>query len=133
MPRRPGRVPAKETIVPDTHCRSGSWIAAVIATIVSIIFLGCSVQRKGSVERDAQLSDVAPSPAVEGESQTADAAEGMDYDPWERFNEKTFWLNFDVLDRYALKPVATVWAKIPQPARRVWQMHLITSRCRSGS
>jgi phospholipid-binding lipoprotein MlaA len=85
---------------------------------MSITFLGCSVQRKGSVERDAQLSDVAPSPAVEEESQTADAAEGMDYDPWEHFNEKTFWFNFDVLDRYALKPVATVWAKIPQPARQ---------------
>jgi phospholipid-binding lipoprotein MlaA len=42
----------------------------------------------------------------------------MDYDPWERFNEKTFWFNHDVLDRYALKPVATVWAKIPDPARQ---------------
>jgi phospholipid-binding lipoprotein MlaA len=42
----------------------------------------------------------------------------MDYDPWERFNEKTFWFNFDVLDRYALKPVAIVWAKIPEPARQ---------------
>jgi phospholipid-binding lipoprotein MlaA len=104
--------------VSDTHCRSGSWIAAGIAMIVSITFLSCSVQRKGSVERDALLSDVAPSPAVDGESQTADAAEGMDYDPWERFNEKTFWFNFDVLDRYALKPAATVWAKIPQPARQ---------------
>ncbi len=93
--------------MPDTHCRPGSWIAIVIAAIVSITFLGCSVQRKGSFERDAQLSDVPPFPAVEEESQTADAAEGMDYDPWERFNEKTFWLNFDVLDRYALKPVAT--------------------------
>jgi phospholipid-binding lipoprotein MlaA len=109
-------VPAKETIVPDTNCRS--WIAVVIAAIVSISFLGCGVQRKGSVEGDAQLSDVAPSPVVEGESQTADAAEGMDYDPWERFNERTFWFNFDVMDRYALKPAATVWAKIPQPARQ---------------
>src|SRR5260370_38819042 len=107
MPRRPGRVPAKETIVPDTHCRSGSWIAAVIATIVSITFLGCSVQRKGSVERDPQLSDVAPSPAVEGESQPAASAEGMDYDPWERLNEKTFWLHSDRLDRCARNPVAT--------------------------
>ena len=102
----------------DTHCRFDSCIVVVIVTIVSITLLGCSVQRKGSDERAAQLSDVASPPAVEGESQTADAAEGMDYDPWERFNEKTFWLNFDVLDRYALKPVATVWAKIPQPARQ---------------
>ena len=117
MPRRSGRDPAKETIVADTHCRFDSCIAVVIATIVSIALLGCSVQRKGSDERAAQLSDVAPSPAVEGEFQSADA-EGMDYDPWERVNEKTFWFNFDVLDHYALKPAATAWAKIPQPARQ---------------
>jgi phospholipid-binding lipoprotein MlaA len=42
----------------------------------------------------------------------------MDYDPWERFNEKTFWFNYEVLDRYALKPAATVWQKIPDPARQ---------------
>jgi phospholipid-binding lipoprotein MlaA len=42
----------------------------------------------------------------------------MDYDPWECFNEKTFWFNHDVIDRYALKPVATVWAKIPDPVRQ---------------
>jgi phospholipid-binding lipoprotein MlaA len=43
----------------------------------------------------------------------------MDYDPWERFNEKTFWFNFDVLDRYALKPAATVWQKtLPHPVRQ---------------
>jgi phospholipid-binding lipoprotein MlaA len=43
----------------------------------------------------------------------------MDYDPWERFNEKTFWFNHDVLDRYALKPAATVWQKtLPDPMRQ---------------
>ena len=102
----------------DTHCRFDSYIAVVIVTIVSITFLGCSVQRKGSDERTAQLSDVAPSPAVEAESPTAEEAEGMDYDPWERFNEKTFSFNFEVLDHYALKPAATAWAKIPHPARQ---------------
>jgi phospholipid-binding lipoprotein MlaA len=97
--------------VSDTRCRSASWVAVVILTVASITFLGCSVKREGDGERDRQLSDVALSPA-------ADAAEGMDYDPWERFNEKTFWFNFDVLDHYALKPAATVWAKIPAPARQ---------------
>ena len=105
----------------DTHCRSDSWaavVAVVIVTVVSLTFLGCSVQREGPAARDHQLSDVAPSPGAEANFRTADMAEGIDYDPWERFNEKTFWFNFEVLDRYALKPVATVWAKIPQPARQ---------------
>jgi phospholipid-binding lipoprotein MlaA len=90
----------------------------VIVTVVSLTFLGCSGQREGSAARDHQLSDVAPSPAAEENFRTPDTAEGIDYDPWERFNEKTFWFNFEVLDRYALKPAATVWAKIPQPARQ---------------
>jgi phospholipid-binding lipoprotein MlaA len=104
--------------VSHTHCSSGWWVAVVVVTVASITLLGCSVRREGSGERASQLSDVAPSTAPEAESRTADATDGMDYDPWERFNEKTFWFNHDVLDRYALKPVATVWAKIPDPMRQ---------------
>ena len=89
------------------RCRSDLCVAVVLVTLASVTFLGCSVRREGPGEPDRQLSKVAPT----------DATDGMDYDPWERFNEKTFWFNHDVLDRYALKPVATVWAKIPDPVR----------------
>ncbi len=42
-----------------------------------------------------------------------------DYDPWEPFNERMFWVNHDVLDRFVLKPVATVWDKVlPELIRR---------------
>jgi phospholipid-binding lipoprotein MlaA len=34
------------------------------------------------------------------------------------FQRKDVQFNHDVLDRYALKPVATVWAKIPDPMRQ---------------
>lgn len=41
-----------------------------------------------------------------------------EYDPWEAFNEKTFWFNRQV-DRFFLKPVATVWnAVLPNAAQR---------------
>ena len=36
----------------------------------------------------------------------------IDYDPWEPFNERTFSFNFEVLDRYALKPAAEVWSRV---------------------
>lgn len=38
-------------------------------------------------------------------------APGDDFesDPWESFNEKMFWFNREVLDRYILKPAATAW------------------------
>ncbi len=37
------------------------------------------------------------------------AGEDFDEDPWEPFNEKMFWFNKEVVDRFVLKPVATAW------------------------
>lgn len=49
----------------------------------------------------------------------AAAGEDFDEDPWEGFNEKMFWFNREVLDRYVLKPVATAWDFIlPDPVQR---------------
>ncbi len=49
----------------------------------------------------------------------APAGDDFDNDPWEGFNEKMFWFNREVLDRYLLKPVATGWNFIlPDQAQR---------------
>lgn len=49
----------------------------------------------------------------------AAAGEDFDEDPWEGFNEKMFWFNREILDRYVLKPVATAWDFIlPDPVQR---------------
>ncbi len=45
------------------------------------------------------------------ESFQSDPMEGRDYDPWEPVNEKVFSFNYDLVDHYGLKPVATVWAR----------------------
>src|SRR5207245_9126949 len=44
----------------------------------------------------------------------ADAEQDVsdDYDTLQRFNEKMFFFNHDILDRYVLKPVATGWGKV---------------------
>lgn len=49
------------------------------------------------------------------------AAPGEDFDddPWEGFNEKMFWFNREVVDRFVLKPLATGWDFIfPNPVQR---------------
>jgi phospholipid-binding lipoprotein MlaA len=47
------------------------------------------------------------------------AAEEFDEDPLEPFNEKMFWFNREVLDRYILKPAATAWDFIfPDPVQK---------------
>ena len=47
------------------------------------------------------------------------AGEDFESDPWEGFNEKMFWFNREVLDRYLLKPIATGWNFIlPDQAQR---------------
>ena len=51
----------------------------------------------------------------------AESAAGEDFeqDPFEGFNEKMFWFNREVLDRFLLKPIATAWDFIiPDPVQR---------------
>ena len=52
-------------------------------------------------------------------SETEAAGEDFESDPLEAFNEKMFWFNREVLDRFLLKPVATAWDfVIPDPVQR---------------
>ncbi len=47
------------------------------------------------------------------------AIEERQVDPWEPFNDKMFWFNRNVLDRFVVKPVATAWnAVLPNPVQR---------------
>ena len=57
--------------------------------------------------------------ATTGASAAAAPGEDFDEDPWEGFNEKMFWFNREVLDRFILKPAATGWDFIfPDPVQR---------------
>ena len=52
-------------------------------------------------------------------AETAEAGDDFDSDPLEAFNEKMFWFNREVLDRFLLKPAATAWDfVIPDPVQR---------------
>lgn len=62
---------------------------------------------------DIQLA-LAAAPA-----ETALAGEDFDSDPFESFNERMFWFNREVLDRFLLKPAATAWDFVmPDPVQR---------------
>lgn len=66
----------------------------------------------GSQPVDLAAMDAAPMAA-------AAPGEDFDEDPWEGFNEKMFWFNREVLDRFVLKPIATGWDFIfPDPVQR---------------
>jgi phospholipid-binding lipoprotein MlaA len=87
-------------------------LAAAFVLLVTLGLFGCSAQGDSSraTYDQAIIASDSPSPA---------RSEETDYDPWESFNDKTFDFNFNVLDRYALKPAATVWSKVlPQPVRQ---------------
>jgi len=74
-------------------------IAIVLLLLASLGLTGCSTHRSARDE-EAMASD---SPS---------ASEQMDYDPWESFNDKTFYFNFNLADHYAIKPAAKVWADV---------------------
>jgi phospholipid-binding lipoprotein MlaA len=97
--------------------RNGSLLslAAGLVLVVNIGLAGCSAhvdpwRTSSAGDEQAIFASDSPSPG---------ASEGMDYDPWESFNDEAFDFNFNVLDRYALKPAAKVWAKVlPVQARQ---------------
>jgi phospholipid-binding lipoprotein MlaA len=93
-------------------------LAVAIVLLIGIGLSGCSMQNERARNRPAPdtqaLASDLPSPLG-----PADSSEGMDYDPWESFNEKTFSFNFDDLDHYAIKPAAKVWSQaLPEPLRQ---------------
>jgi phospholipid-binding lipoprotein MlaA len=52
-------------------------------------------------------------------AETTAAGEDFEDDPFEGFNEKMFWFNREVLDRFLLKPAATAWDfMFPDPVQR---------------
>ena len=93
------------------HWRLVRMMGLAILSIVCFILIGCSGQRDATQmgneqEREALASDL-PSPS-----------DGMDYDPWESINDKTFYFNFNLADHYAIKPAAKVWSHLPEPFRQ---------------
>src|SRR5262245_15534027 len=77
--------------------------------------------------KDAGPGTVLVQAPVDKQPAKADAAIGegsaagsdFEYDPWETFNEKMFWFNREVLDRFVLKPVATAWDFVlPTPVQK---------------
>jgi phospholipid-binding lipoprotein MlaA len=83
--------------------------------LVSIGLFGCAARgdpwrTSSTSDQEAILATDMPLPGPNEE---------MDYDPGESFNDETFYFNFNVLDRYALKPAAKVWSKVlPEQVRQ---------------
>src|SRR5215510_9387965 len=63
--------------------------------------------------------DKQPAKADAAMAEGSAAGSDFEYDPWETFNEKMFWFNREVLDRFVLKPVATAWDFVlPTPVQK---------------
>jgi phospholipid-binding lipoprotein MlaA len=86
-----------------------------------------AIELSGSVDVEVQASQLSQAEnqlnavAAMDAAPMAAAAPGEDFDedPWEGFNEKMFWFNREVVDRFVLKPVATGWDFIfPDPVQR---------------
>ncbi|HSK28738.1 MAG TPA: VacJ family lipoprotein, partial [Candidatus Limnocylindria bacterium] len=84
---------------------------------VSEISLGTDLTVINEVGSASELSETVVT--LDVASAAAAAGEDFDEDPWEPFNERMFWFNKDILDRFLLKPIATGWDFIlPDPIQR---------------
>lgn len=87
--------------------------SSAMSSGVDLQTLAASSVLDGEKPQDRQDPGTAPF----GESSLA--AEDFEYDPFEGFNERMFWFNREVLDRFLLKPAATAWDFIfPDPVQR---------------
>jgi len=93
------------------HGRQSTTIFAAITLLFAVTLLGCSSQKNASRTASEQAAIASDLPNAPG------ASAGMDYDPWEPLNERTFSFNFNVLDHYGLKPVSKVWSRVPLQVR----------------
>src|SRR5690349_85725 len=60
-------------------------------------------------QADTQPLPIAAAVNLSGLAADSSAGEDFENDPFEGFNEKMFWFNREVVDRYVLKPIATGW------------------------
>lgn len=89
-----------------------SWmLAAVVVAISTLSLFGCSTHADSSRTANTPAEEAALASDLPGPHRAALESEPLDYDPWESFNERTFSFNFNVLDRYGLKPAAKVWSR----------------------
>jgi phospholipid-binding lipoprotein MlaA len=119
------------------YCISRIWPLGVLA-----LLLGWSLAGAGAVYADDQVrmttgspdqTGISPSTSLSDDqkvgllntaytSELADgsaSSEDFEDDPFESFNEKMFYFNREILDRYILKPVATAWDFIfPDPVQK---------------
>ncbi len=77
-----------------------------LAVIVSFGILGAGPLHKTDTKAEPLEEVVVTDTRLESVD-----TETEDYDPWERFNEKTFAFNYQ-LDRHVIKPVAKVYNEI---------------------
>lgn len=102
------------------------WVATSAANADEPALAGDSTSVSGQPEQTIVLTQAEIQPSVGATTiaagmAAAEAAAGEDFeeDPFEGFNEKMFWFNREVLDRYLLKPLATGWDFVlPDPVQR---------------
>jgi phospholipid-binding lipoprotein MlaA len=107
------------------HLVTASFFAGSLAALLIMARTAEAEERTGLMD-GAELAQSAVAPARPDVAEPISApmgavapGEDFDEDPWEGFNERMFWFNREVVDRYVLKPAATGWDFIfPDPVQR---------------
>src|SRR5574337_248725 len=88
------------------------WMGALAVAVTIAGLMGAS----SVMAADPQSTDEGAVRQMEG-AVSLEKEQIEEYDPWEPYNEKMFSFNHDKVDRYVLKPVATVWDYLPDPVQ----------------
>lgn len=122
--RRTQRNAGSLDLVMNQHTQIETPRRLLIAAGLIVALIGAGCARSPGVAAPGtgpgQDGGVRHAQLLDDSSSTYDEATAEeDYDPWQPFNEKMFFFNHDILDKYLFKPAATGWSKVaPEPARR---------------
>lgn len=80
--------------------------AKLFILVLVFIFSGCSNIKENTAINNKKIEDI--SSYLEQKSGTLDEYFGVNEDPWERFNRRVYYFNYNV-DKYALLPVVRTY------------------------
>jgi len=89
-----------------------TWMSRLAGAVAIVGLIGVS----SAMAEDPQSTSGGAVQQVEG-AVMLETEQVEEYDPWEPYNEKIFDFNYNVFDRYVLKPVATAWDYVPDPVQ----------------
>jgi phospholipid-binding lipoprotein MlaA len=99
-------------VVSSEKRRSIGRLVLAATAVASITLAGCALRTQPPGPPDVRVGGRTRAAPAPPESFASDTGQRGDYDPLEPVNEQVFKFNYNLVDHYGMKPVATLWSQV---------------------